>query len=70
MGAWLIKINKMVIVIIDTRSKDSPLFDIERTPNKCYTESCLNSGVWRSLVARLVWDQEVGSSNLPTPTTL
>jgi hypothetical protein len=25
-------------------------------------------GVWRSLVARLVWDQEVGSSNLPTPT--
>ena len=26
------------------------------------------SGVWRSLVARLVWDQKVGSSILPTPT--
>ncbi len=44
--------------------------DIERTADKCYTKSCLNSGVWRSLEARLVWDQEVGSSNLPTPTTL
>lgn len=27
-------------------------------------------GEWRSLVARLVWDQKVGSSNLPSPTTL
>src|SRR5438309_10821856 len=27
-----------------------------------------NFGVWRSLVARLVWDQKVGSSILPTPT--
>ena len=26
-------------------------------------------GVWRSLAARLLWEQEVGSSNLPTPTT-
>ncbi len=25
-------------------------------------------GVWRSLVAQLVWDQWVGSSNLSTPT--
>lgn len=30
----------------------------------------LNSGVWRSLAARLVWDQEVGGSNPPTPTIL
>ena len=25
-------------------------------------------GVWRSLVARLLWEQDVGSSNLFTPT--
>ena len=27
-------------------------------------------GVWRSLVARMVWDHEVGGSNPSTPTTL
>src|SRR6056297_621781 len=27
-------------------------------------------GVWRSLVARLLWEQEVGGSNPLTPTTL
>ena len=26
-------------------------------------------GMWRSLVARLLWEQEAGSSNLPIPTT-
>ena len=25
-------------------------------------------GVWRSLVAHLLWEQDVGSSNLSTPT--
>src|SRR5690242_9715287 len=25
-------------------------------------------GTWRSLAARLLWEQEVGSSNLPVPT--
>lgn len=28
-----------------------------------------NFGVWRSLVAHMVWDHGVGSSNLLTPTT-
>ena len=27
-------------------------------------------GVWRSLVAHLLWEQDVGSSNLSTPTRL
>ena len=26
-------------------------------------------GMWRSLVAHLLWEQGVGSSNLPIPTT-
>ena len=25
------------------------------------------NGVWRSLVARMVWDHEAGGSNPPTP---
>ena len=28
------------------------------------------SGVWRSLVARLIWDQEVAGSNPVTPSLL
>ena len=28
------------------------------------------SGAWRSLVARLLWEQEVGGSNPSAPTSL
>lgn len=28
------------------------------------------NGAWRSLAARLAWDQEVGGSNPPAPTIL
>jgi hypothetical protein len=28
------------------------------------------NGEWRSLVARLLWEQEAGSSNLPSPTII
>jgi hypothetical protein len=30
----------------------------------------LKDGVWRSLVARLLWEQEVPGSNPGTPTTI
>ena len=29
----------------------------------------VNDGMWRSLAAHLLWEQGVGSSNLPIPTT-
>ncbi len=29
----------------------------------------VSAGVWRSLVARMVWDHEADSSSLSTPTT-
>ena len=41
------------------------------TPNKTFAASkspCHLGGAWRSLVARLFWEQEVGGSNPPAPT--
>ena len=32
------------------------------------TKKTIFIGIWRSLVARLIWDQEAASSNLAVPT--
>jgi hypothetical protein len=36
---------------------------------RCTTAFAGHHGMWRSLVAHLLWEQGVGSSNLPIPTT-
>ena len=38
-------------------------------PQKRFGSICLKVGTWRSLAARLLWEQEVGGSNPPVPTS-
>jgi hypothetical protein len=38
-------------------------------PDQCPRGRNLKIGAWRSLVAHLLWEQRVGSSNLSAPTS-
>ena len=39
-----------------------------RAGHFCYNSPCLRVGTWRSLVARLLWEQDVAGSNPVVPT--
>ena len=40
-----------------------------RSGHFCYNSPCLRVGTWRSLVARLLWEQDVAGSNPVVPTS-
>ena len=40
-----------------------------RAGHFCYNSPCLRVGTWRSLVARLLWEQDVAGSNPVVPTS-
>ena len=43
--------------------------DIATLAGNLYSYTGRQPGMWRSLAAHLLWEQGVGSSNLPIPTS-